>query len=225
MEDASNDKKAKSSSGDEQGAADDERDGIPPLQLIDTGNPVADAEANRVAIEEDKRRRNTAASARFRVKKKQREAALEAHTKALEDQVSDLRDELDKLRNENQWLKGLIQVRAGPEATPGTSSSTQNGSSATIKGAPVAPSMTTSDALQAAQQLQAIQQAFSSQHQHQHAASNGTGNTHAADDRSRHTGIHPRGVGTTEAPSKVGAPSNPAQGDDSAAGQKRDRSD
>ena len=35
---------------------------IPPLKLIDTGNPEADAEANRLAIEEDKRRRNTAAS-------------------------------------------------------------------------------------------------------------------------------------------------------------------
>jgi hypothetical protein len=38
------------------------RDEIPPLRLIDTGNPEADAEANRAAIEEDKRRRNTAAS-------------------------------------------------------------------------------------------------------------------------------------------------------------------
>ncbi|PWN34790.1 uncharacterized protein FA14DRAFT_114560, partial [Meira miltonrushii] len=57
---------------------------------------------------EDKRRRNTAASARFRMKKKQREAALESHTKELQDEMSELRAELEKVRNENQWLKGLI---------------------------------------------------------------------------------------------------------------------
>ncbi len=64
---------------------------IPPLKLIDTGNPEADAEANRLAIEEDKRRRNTAASARFRIKKKQREAALENATKELQQRLSDLK--------------------------------------------------------------------------------------------------------------------------------------
>ncbi|KAE8235093.1 hypothetical protein A4X13_0g9614, partial [Tilletia indica] len=60
---------------------------VPPLQLIDTGNPEADAEANRVLIEEDKRRRNTAASARFRIKKKQREAALETSAKEMTSRI------------------------------------------------------------------------------------------------------------------------------------------
>lgn len=91
---------------------------IPPLQLIDTGNPEADAEANRQAIEEDKRRRNTAASARFRIKKKQREAALEQAAKELQQRLADLEAENARLRTENGWLKSLITVRPD-QAMPG----------------------------------------------------------------------------------------------------------
>ncbi|KAF9246514.1 hypothetical protein BU15DRAFT_70595 [Melanogaster broomeanus] len=57
---------------------------------------------------EDKRRRNTAASARFRLKKKEREAALERRAKDLEDRVVDLERECEGLRRENGWLKGLV---------------------------------------------------------------------------------------------------------------------
>lgn len=74
-----------------------------PLVLID-----GDDEANALAIEEDKRRRNTAASARFRIKKKQREAALEATAKELRDRVVELEKEVEALRTENGWLRGLI---------------------------------------------------------------------------------------------------------------------
>ncbi|CBQ68193.1 conserved hypothetical protein [Sporisorium reilianum SRZ2] len=103
--------------------ADDEDDierryEIPPLKLIDTGNPEADAEANRQAIEEDKRRRNTAASARFRIKKKQREAALEQAAKELQQRLADLEAENARLRTENGWLKSLITVRPD-QAMPG----------------------------------------------------------------------------------------------------------
>lgn len=65
-------------------------------------------EASRVAAEEDKRRRNTAASARFRVKKKQREAALEKSAKEMQDKVSSLESKISQLETENQWLKKLI---------------------------------------------------------------------------------------------------------------------
>ncbi|PWN19430.1 hypothetical protein BCV69DRAFT_284063 [Microstroma glucosiphilum] len=98
---------------EEEETARDIRDEIPPLKLIDTGNPEADAEANRAAIEEDKRRRNTAASARFRVKKKQREQALEHSAKILEDKVKALEDENARLSTENGWLKSLITIRPG----------------------------------------------------------------------------------------------------------------
>jgi len=65
-------------------------------------------EGSRVAAEEDKRRRNTAASARFRVKKKQREQALEKTAKDMSDKVALLEARVGQLEMENQWLKGLI---------------------------------------------------------------------------------------------------------------------
>lgn len=60
------------------------------------------------AIEEDKRRRNTAASARFRVKKKQREQAMAQSAKEMSDKIKELEDSVTRLKAENQWLKGLI---------------------------------------------------------------------------------------------------------------------
>ena len=63
---------------------------------------------SRLAAEEDKRRRNTAASARFRVKKKQREAALEKQSKEMTDKVNALEGKVQQLEMENKWLKGLI---------------------------------------------------------------------------------------------------------------------
>ena len=65
-----------------------------------TGNPLSAAE--------DKRRRNTAASARFRLKKKEREVALEGKAKELETKVNELERECEGLRRENGWLKGLV---------------------------------------------------------------------------------------------------------------------
>lgn len=65
-------------------------------------------EASRQAAEEDKRRRNTAASARFRVKKKQREQALEKTVKEAQDKNTKLEARITQLVMENKWLKGLI---------------------------------------------------------------------------------------------------------------------
>ena len=65
-------------------------------------------EQSRYAAEEDKRRRNTAASARFRVKKKQREQALEKQAKEMTDKVTQLEGKVQQLEMENKWLKGLI---------------------------------------------------------------------------------------------------------------------
>lgn len=63
---------------------------------------------SRVAAEEDKRRRNTAASARFRVKKKQREQALERSVKEINDTNAKLQTKVEQLEMENKWLKALI---------------------------------------------------------------------------------------------------------------------
>jgi hypothetical protein len=65
-------------------------------------------EPSRMAAEEDKRRRNTAASARFRVKKKQREQALERSAKEMSDKVAALETRINQLETENKWLKNLI---------------------------------------------------------------------------------------------------------------------
>jgi len=88
----------------------------------DTGTPSNDAsnEYNSTPLNpaEDKRRRNTAASARFRLKKKEREAALEKKAKELEVKVSELEKECEGLRRENGWLKGLVVGVTGVAAPP-----------------------------------------------------------------------------------------------------------
>jgi len=66
------------------------------------------SERARVEADEDKRRRNTAASARFRVKKKQREQALEKTAKEMTDKATKLEKRVHELELENKWLKGLI---------------------------------------------------------------------------------------------------------------------
>ncbi|EHA20381.1 hypothetical protein ASPNIDRAFT_190193 [Aspergillus niger ATCC 1015] len=70
-------------------------------------------EAARIAAEEDKRRRNTAASARFRVKKKMREQALEKTVKETTEKNTALEARVTALELENQWLKNLITEKNG----------------------------------------------------------------------------------------------------------------
>ncbi|KAF9527323.1 hypothetical protein CPB83DRAFT_400946 [Crepidotus variabilis] len=76
-----------------------------------------------LSASEDKRRRNTAASARFRLKKKEREAALEGKAKELETKVLELERECEGLRRENGWLKGLVVGVTGVAAQPPPSTS------------------------------------------------------------------------------------------------------
>ncbi|KIW13973.1 hypothetical protein PV08_06754 [Exophiala spinifera] len=70
-------------------------------------------EKSRIAAEEDKRRRNTAASARFRIKKKQREQALEKTVKEVQDKNSQLEAKLRQMEVENKWLRDLIMEKNG----------------------------------------------------------------------------------------------------------------
>jgi hypothetical protein len=76
--------------------------------ITDPNSVQATEETSPVAAEEDKRRRNTAASARFRVKKKQREQALEKTAKEMTEKVSVLESKITQLEMENKWLKSLI---------------------------------------------------------------------------------------------------------------------
>jgi hypothetical protein len=70
-------------------------------------------DASRLAAEEDKRKRNTAASARFRIKKKQREQALEKSAKEMSDKVTMLEGRISALETENKWLKSLVTEKHG----------------------------------------------------------------------------------------------------------------
>ncbi|KAI0335038.1 hypothetical protein GY45DRAFT_1342986 [Cubamyces sp. BRFM 1775] len=83
-----------------------------PSDVSQAASPVESPEdkssATPMTAAEDKRRRNTAASARFRLKKKEREAALERKAKELEVRVGELEKECEALRRENGWLKGLV---------------------------------------------------------------------------------------------------------------------
>ncbi|EWC45839.1 hypothetical protein DRE_04846 [Drechslerella stenobrocha 248] len=83
------------------------------IALESASSPRSLEEASRLIAEEDKRRRNTAASARFRVKKKQRENALESHAKDLETKVQELKGRVTTLENENKWLKDLLMEKHG----------------------------------------------------------------------------------------------------------------
>ena len=90
-------------------------------------SPPADLEEeSRMAAEEDKRRRNTAASARFRVKKKQREQALEKTAKEMTDKVQALEARVNQLEMENKWLKGLITEKSLKSPTSTTASDKTN---------------------------------------------------------------------------------------------------
>ncbi|KAL2134067.1 hypothetical protein VTI74DRAFT_1123 [Chaetomium olivicolor] len=82
--------------------------GPPPPQRV-----LSFEEASRLAAEEDKRKRNTAASARFRIKKKQREQALEKSAKEMSEKVTMLEGRISALETENKWLKSLVTEKHG----------------------------------------------------------------------------------------------------------------
>jgi len=65
------------------------------------------------AMSEEKRRRNTAASARFRVKKKVKAHNLERSVSDLSERVDELEQEASDLRRENGWLKEIIVLKSG----------------------------------------------------------------------------------------------------------------
>ena len=55
--------------------------------------------------------RNTAASARFRAKKKQREALLESSAREKKEKLEALEKRIQDLEEENKWLKALIMEK------------------------------------------------------------------------------------------------------------------
>ncbi|GAA6055652.1 hypothetical protein JCM3770_003395 [Rhodotorula araucariae] len=63
-------------------------------------------------VEEDKRRRNTEASARFRAKKKMRDAELQQSSASLRERLASLEEEKESLTNENRWLRDIVAEKA-----------------------------------------------------------------------------------------------------------------
>ncbi|KAL4251320.1 hypothetical protein ABKN59_005649 [Abortiporus biennis] len=75
--------------------------------------PTAEmTEGELLAIAEDKRRRNTLASARFRIKKKQWTVNLERTITDLSGRVEELEREAAELRRENGWLKEIVMLKS-----------------------------------------------------------------------------------------------------------------
>jgi TolA-binding protein len=71
-------------------------------------SPPEDEGLPKGPLDEDKRRRNLAASARFRQKKKMREQQLEQQSKELCDRANELEERIAELEKENSFLKALL---------------------------------------------------------------------------------------------------------------------
>jgi hypothetical protein len=72
---------------------------------------LLDGKNQPVLSKEDKRRRNTAASARFRIKKKLREQALQQTASEMTKKAKAFENRVHELEREVKWLKALIVER------------------------------------------------------------------------------------------------------------------
>ncbi|KDR84850.1 hypothetical protein GALMADRAFT_82940 [Galerina marginata CBS 339.88] len=77
-----------------------------------TSSPEVElTDAERLAMADEKRRRNTAASARFRIKKKHKTINLERSVSDLTGRAEELEREAADLRRENGWLKEIVMLK------------------------------------------------------------------------------------------------------------------
>ncbi|KAL9557767.1 hypothetical protein MBANPS3_001237 [Mucor bainieri] len=82
---------------------------VAPKRTIAEVEKSSDESANP---DEDKRRRNTAASARFRVKKKMREQAMEQSVREMTQKSDKLQDRVNNLESEIKYLRSLLLDKA-----------------------------------------------------------------------------------------------------------------
>ncbi|KAF7724946.1 hypothetical protein EC973_000527 [Apophysomyces ossiformis] len=80
----------------------------PTASTSSTTSPTSKKKAKDPEYLDDKRRRNTAASARFRVKKKLREQAMQRTACEMTEKATRLEARVHELEREIQWLKSLI---------------------------------------------------------------------------------------------------------------------
>ncbi|KAF3491972.1 regulatory protein cys-3 [Arthroderma uncinatum] len=102
-----------------QSTAQSQSTSVPSKRKPDAATAAAIDKADRLAQEEDKRRRNTAASARFRIKKKEREKNLEKTVKEVTTKNTTLESRVSQLEMENRWLRNLIVEKNGTALTEG----------------------------------------------------------------------------------------------------------
>lgn len=76
-------------------------------RALSVADPEETSEEGSVP-DEDKRRRNTAASARFRIKKKLREQAMEQSVREMTLKSDKLQDRVDNLESEIKFLRSLL---------------------------------------------------------------------------------------------------------------------
>lgn len=77
-----------------------------PAQKSNTSKPTVNKD--KASIDEDKRKRNTAASARFRVKKKQKVQNMEKIVGEMTEKSEALQKRACELEQEIKWLRGLL---------------------------------------------------------------------------------------------------------------------
>ncbi|ORZ24188.1 hypothetical protein BCR42DRAFT_365396, partial [Absidia repens] len=87
-------------------------------QLSQHQEDIGNAPKTKVGMDEDKRRRNTAASARFRQKKKLREQALQQTVKEMTSKTEALEKRCQELELEAKWLRALLVEKNPALVTP-----------------------------------------------------------------------------------------------------------
>jgi TolA-binding protein len=80
-------------------------------------SPINSPPATSLEEQDLKRIRNTAASARFRAKKKRREQSLDRSAKEKKEKLQTLENRINELELENQWLKDLIMEKKDNRAS------------------------------------------------------------------------------------------------------------
>lgn len=118
----------------EQGFADSKSSKSKTLAALEGLSQDDPEYATRLAAEEDKRRRNTAASARFRHKKRLREQILEKTAKEMTVKSEMLEVRVRELEMEIKWLRGLIVEKDSRSLDVGATTPTSTVSPASLGG-------------------------------------------------------------------------------------------
>ncbi|CDK27775.1 unnamed protein product [Kuraishia capsulata CBS 1993] len=93
------------------------RESIPDKATPDEKDGSAEPFDSNNAVDLDKRKRNTAASARFRVKKKMKEQEMERNLKELNDRNTRLEMKIQQLEMENRLLRNLVVEKGAQRDT------------------------------------------------------------------------------------------------------------